>query len=66
MNTTDIEISFASTPRLWQAAREGECFCQECHPNVGLGKTPIEALAHLLEQELEDELRLQPPGDNSR
>lgn len=56
MNTTGIEIDFQSTPRLWMASREGACHCQECHPPVGLGKTPIEALAHLLEQELEAEL----------
>lgn len=51
----DIQITFASTPQLWQAAREGECYCPECHPNVGLGRTPIEALAHLIELELDSE-----------
>ena len=55
MTIRDIEIRWASTPALWQASREGECYCPECHPNVGLGKTPIEALAHLIELEMEAE-----------
>jgi hypothetical protein len=47
----DIRIDFQSTPRLWMAYR-GEGDDIKLH---GLGKTPIEALAHLIEQELEAE-----------
>jgi hypothetical protein len=47
----DIEIHWASP--LWQASRKG--WLVGDHNNVGLGKTPIEALAHLLEMEMENE-----------
>lgn len=51
----DIRIDFQSTPRLWMAYREGTDFAEDSRPTYGLGKTPIEALAHLIEQELEAE-----------
>lgn len=47
----DIHINFQSTPRLWMATREG----WEPEGLYGLGKTPLEALAHLIEQELDAE-----------
>lgn len=47
----DIRIDWQSTPRLWMAYRgDGERI-----KHSGLGRTPIEALAHLIEQELEQE-----------
>jgi hypothetical protein len=47
----DIRIDFQTMPQLWMAYRgDGEHI--EHH---GLGKTPIEALAHLIEQELDAE-----------
>ena len=49
----DIRIDFQSTPRLWLATREG--WEPETTSPYGLGKTPIEALAHLIEQELDAE-----------
>ena len=50
----DIRIDFQSMPQLWMAYRgDGEHI--EHH---GLGKTPIEALAHLIERELDAELSL--------
>lgn len=51
----DIEIQYQSTPRLWMALREGYCGCGECKFPVGYGKTPMEALADLMEQEEEQE-----------
>ena len=54
MNTYDIEISFHSTPRLWQALRPDTYDgAPDSHSTIGLGRTPVEALAHLLEQEME-------------
>ncbi len=48
----DIRIDFQTTLQRWMAYRgDGEKI--ELH---GLGKTPIEALAHLIEQELEAEV----------
>lgn len=47
----DIRIDWQSTPRLWMAYRgDGENI-----KHSGLGKTPIEALAHLIELEVDDE-----------
>lgn len=48
---SDIRIDFQSTPRLWWAYREG----WEPGGLHGLGKTPAEALAHLLFEEIEAE-----------
>ncbi len=47
----DIRIDFQSTPRLWMAYREG----WEPRGLQGFGKTPIEALALLIEAELDAE-----------
>lgn len=47
----DIRIDYQSTPALWMAYREG----YEPGWTHGLGKTPVAALADLLEQELEQE-----------
>lgn len=48
----DIRIDFQTTPQLWMAYRgDGEPPIE----HYGLGKTPIEALAHLIEQEMEQE-----------
>lgn len=51
----DIRIDYQSTPALWMAYREGTCFAEDSRPTYGLGKTPIEALAHLIEQEMDAE-----------
>lgn len=53
-NTSDISIKFQDTPRLWLATR-ADCWCEDCRGKneYGLGKTPIEALAHLIELELD-------------
>lgn len=45
----DIDIRFQSTPQLWLATREG----WEPGGVHGLGRTPILALADLLEKEEE-------------
>lgn len=47
----DIRIDFQSTPQRWMATREG----WEPGGLYGMGKTPVIALAHLLEQEMEAE-----------
>ena len=47
----DIRIDFQDTPRLWLATREG----WEPGGLHGLGKTPLEALALLIEAELDDD-----------
>lgn len=53
----DICIDWQSTPRLWMAYRgDGEHI-----KHSGLGKTPIEALAHLIEKETDaDEIVWEP------
>ena len=55
----DIRIDFQSTPRLWLATREG----WEPGGLHGLGKTPLIALAELLESEMDAE-DVQPTGDS--
>ena len=47
----DIRIDFQSTPQLWLATREG----WEPGGIHGLGRTPVIALAVLLEQEMDAE-----------
>lgn len=58
MDTNGFRIDFQSTPQLWMATRDGLCWCEECSTknDYGLGKTPAEALAHLIEQELDKEM----------
>lgn len=57
MNTNDIQLAFDSTPQLWSALRPNE---YDGAPDgggiIGWGKTPVIALADLLEQELDREL----------
>lgn len=55
MNTDGIDIRFQSTPQLWMATRESYDGAPDSHYPYGLGRTPAEALAHLLEQELDAE-----------
>lgn len=55
MNTTDIIIQFLDTPRLWSASRKDACGCPECMRFHWTGNTPEEALANLLEDEMERE-----------
>lgn len=55
MNTDGIRIIWQSTPRLWMALRDSYDGAVDAHDIYGLGKTPAEALAHLLEQELDRE-----------
>jgi hypothetical protein len=49
----DIELSWQSTPRLWQAYRKGQCFCEECSHKaaVGHGKNELAAILDLAEKE---------------
>ncbi len=51
----DIEYSWESTPQLWMATREGQCFCMDCAGKVpvGFGKTREEAMVDLMEREEE-------------
>lgn len=51
----DIRIDFQSTPALWMAYRDGTCFAEDSRPTYGMGKTPLIALADLLEKELDAE-----------
>ena len=53
MNEDPIEFSWQSTPQLWMAYREGQCFCEDCRykATVGFGKTKEAATADLLENE---------------
>lgn len=60
MNTTDIIIQFLDTPRLWSASRKDACGCRECRHLHWTGNTPEEALANLLEDELEREIEREP------
>lgn len=56
----DIRIDYQSTPALWMAYRgDGEKI-----EHSGLGKTPIEALAHLIEQEIAEEAEYCPKCDS--
>lgn len=56
MNTNDIELSFNDTPQEWQALRPNQYDgAPDSHSPIGRGKTPIAALADLLEQEMERE-----------
>lgn len=55
MNTTDIILTFLDTPRLWSASRKDACGCPECMRFHWTGNTPEEALANLLEDEMERE-----------
>jgi hypothetical protein len=50
----DIRINFQSTPQLWLAHREGWEGSESREP-YGLGKTPVIALAELLEKEIDNE-----------
>ena len=54
MNTNDIQLSFQSTPRLWQALRPNQYDgAPDGHNVMGHGRTPIEALANLLSYEMD-------------
>lgn len=55
LNTDGFRIDWQSTPRLWMATRESYDAAVDAHDIYGLGRTPAEALAHLLEQELDRE-----------
>lgn len=54
---TAIVTYYDSTPALWMAHRDGQCFCVECRgkANVGQGKTEKAAVIDLLEKELAEQ-----------
>ena len=66
MNTDGFRIDFQSTPRLWMATRESYDGAPDNHCPYGLGKTPAEALAHLLEAELDAESATSTLADDAK
>lgn len=49
----EIQLSWQSTPALWMALRNGQCFCEDCRysATVGFGKTQTAAVADLIDKE---------------